>query len=514
MSGAEFALNVVVVGLGQAGGKIAGEFYRRGYPSVALNTAMADLRALDAAGTSPEVPEEQRLLIRIGGFDGAGSDPAFGQACVRQHADAIRALVARESVGVDLVCLVAGLGGGTGSAVAELARVLQADGYPMVALTSLPSEAENAIIKVNAVRAIHDLASAPLKGWFIVDNTKLDALFRDAPMADYYTCINDAVVAPIDALNRLNHREDLYSLRSFDGEELRKLLLAGGLLAYNVADIEQLTEESLNDAVVQSLAHGVMIPDGFDSKDISYLAVVLEASAATLSRVPMSLIDRFHDNWKRETAGGAIEVGIYRHSQSQDTTKLRLLAISAALPAAIQARILEASAEADTVREKLGTRVSAPDVSLLDGMELLPSLHPPAAPRAEAEGAATGSSKRSSRRPHARIAATTQATPGAARRGAAAPAARGGGAMSVGKAQITSGASLAGKAEQGRTASVDRKVAGGEPTRSQPEDEPDRQAVAQGETGRSKVPGGGRGTGEEASDDGPRTEPPAAPEGA
>ena len=72
------ALDILVVGLGQAGGKIAGEFHRRGYRTLALNTAQADLRALDAASANaPSVPERDRLHIGIAGYDGAGTDPTF-----------------------------------------------------------------------------------------------------------------------------------------------------------------------------------------------------------------------------------------------------------------------------------------------------------------------------------------------------------------------------------------------------------------------------------------------------
>ena len=44
------SLDIVVVGLGQGGGNIATEFFRRGYPAVALNTAESDLHALDPGG--------------------------------------------------------------------------------------------------------------------------------------------------------------------------------------------------------------------------------------------------------------------------------------------------------------------------------------------------------------------------------------------------------------------------------------------------------------------------------
>ena len=44
------ALEIVVIGLGQAGGNIAAEWARRGYEVFALNTARTDLQALVRGG--------------------------------------------------------------------------------------------------------------------------------------------------------------------------------------------------------------------------------------------------------------------------------------------------------------------------------------------------------------------------------------------------------------------------------------------------------------------------------
>jgi cell division GTPase FtsZ len=44
------ALEIVTVGLGQAGGNLAAEFARRGYRALALNTASSDLSTLSSSG--------------------------------------------------------------------------------------------------------------------------------------------------------------------------------------------------------------------------------------------------------------------------------------------------------------------------------------------------------------------------------------------------------------------------------------------------------------------------------
>ncbi len=372
-----FTLDWLVIGLGQAGGKIAGEFHQRGYRALALNTAVADLRALDAGSmtANPSIPEERRLNISISGYDGAGGDPAFGRTCVESHAGRILNAIAQHAEGADMILLTAGLGGGTGSAVAHLAQLLSTQSLPVIALATLPMRGENAIVKVNAVKAVGELTKAPLSSLMLIDNARADTLAQGASMAEYYTQVNRAIVEPLDNLNRLNARDELHSLRSFDGEELRKLLLTGGILNYNAIELEELSLESLNNTVHQCLSQGRLMPPGFDEQNISYLALILEASATTLSNVPMAMIDAFHQHWKQVTQGAAIEVGIYSNRDHGAPTRLRLLATSAALPTEIQSLVGEASQEAATVRHKLGQQVTGIDLSALDGMEVMPRIH-------------------------------------------------------------------------------------------------------------------------------------------
>ena len=74
MKPADRALNIVVVGLGQAGGNLATEFARLGYRSIALNTAHTDLSSLASAERAASLSSDQRIYIGIDGYDGAGAD--------------------------------------------------------------------------------------------------------------------------------------------------------------------------------------------------------------------------------------------------------------------------------------------------------------------------------------------------------------------------------------------------------------------------------------------------------
>ncbi|MEO1336291.1 MAG: hypothetical protein AAFV29_11640, partial [Myxococcota bacterium] len=118
------ALDIAAIGLGQAGGNLAAEFYRLGYRALALNTAQTDLATLEPGGLVPTMPPERRLYVGLDGYDGAGADPSYGQDCIRAHADEIRAQAKALAEDADAIVVCAGLGGGTGSAITTLVEVL------------------------------------------------------------------------------------------------------------------------------------------------------------------------------------------------------------------------------------------------------------------------------------------------------------------------------------------------------------------------------------------------------
>jgi len=364
------SLDIVVIGLGQGGGNIATEFFRRGYPALALNTAQSDLTALDAGGVYPALPEERRLYIGLDGYDGAGADPGYGSECVREHALQIREAVMREAGDADAVILAAGLGGGTGSSLAALAKVLEPEGLPLIALATMPSHAESGIVKVNAVKAVNELLALPMLGWIFVDNSRLTELNQDVSIVDYFAHVNGLIASPIDAMNRLNDRGDLRSIRSFDGEDLRKLILSGGVLNYGVVELPSITVDEVVGALKDALDQSDIMPGGFELPTISYLGVVIEATDTALAETPISTFEKIDAEIKKETGGAAVYRGIYRTSEVGRPTLLRYMAACQQIPERMRDMLTEARREGGAIRDKLQTEMSSLDLGDLGDFDL------------------------------------------------------------------------------------------------------------------------------------------------
>jgi cell division GTPase FtsZ len=372
MKPADRALNIVVVGLGQAGGNLASEFARLGYRSIALNTAHTDLSSLASADRVASLSSDQRIYIGIDGYDGAGADMNYGRECIRENAERIREVVIRHSEGADVVIITAGLGGGTGSSVSELVTVLGALDLPMIVLATLPNEYESGIAKVNAVRAVSDLVKHENIGWIFADNSRLSTQHGGVSLDKYFEKVNSVIIRPLDELNRLNNRKGVHPIRSLDGEDFRALLLSNGVMNYSEGVLQVLTVESVLERVRESLQQSSMMPHGFSTEEVAYMGIVLEAGEDVLRGTPFSFFEQLNEKLKHDTGGAAIYMGVYRLDSPVDggAARLRLIASTQSLPEGVQAMVNDARREGGTLRDKLQRSISSLDLGEIEDFDL------------------------------------------------------------------------------------------------------------------------------------------------
>lgn len=375
------SLDICAIGLGQGGGNLAAEWRRRGYRSLLINTARADLRAL-SHHEGLDVPDKLVLEIGQGGTEGAGKDPEYGMACVRAHADEIRSTVEKHLRGADAFLLCAGLGGGTGSALPELVRVLAPLDVPFITLTTLPSSAESGIAKVNAVKTANALVSAELAGRMFIDNDRLVESFPDLDVVSYFPAVNARVLASLDELNRLNRRGDLWSIRTFDGEDLRKVLLSGGILQSHVAKLSSdsaLDVEYLVDVVSSCVDGGDHLARGLDISKTAYLALVVVGPEKALRSTAMQVFDDAVRELKQRTGGGAVYEGLYV-APDDAPLKAYVLSASFSLPDRVGQLLEDARAEGSELARKIQQEIAPLALDELEGLSLFrsPSRRPPA----------------------------------------------------------------------------------------------------------------------------------------
>jgi cell division protein FtsZ len=139
-----------VFGLGGAGCNSAGFAVLAGFPGVDFLAVNTDSQSLDACA----VPAKFVLGAgRTRGL-GAGGDPELGRAAAEEDVEKIRSFCA----GADIIFLLAGLGGGTGTGASPVfARVARENGALVLALVTLPFDFEGERRQLQAQTGLQQL---------------------------------------------------------------------------------------------------------------------------------------------------------------------------------------------------------------------------------------------------------------------------------------------------------------------------------------------------------------------
>lgn len=276
-----------VVGSGQAGSRLAEAFFKLGYDVVAINTAMQDLKHID-------IPDSNKLLLEYG-LGGAAKETEIGKAAAESHRAEITQLV-HEKLGhaqVNVLCL--SLGGGSGAGSCEtMVDLLSAQGKPLVVMTVLPMDNEDAQTKHNALETLSKLArmaqAKKIHNLIVVDNTKIETIYHNVSQMDFYSVANKAIVETVDVFNTLSSQAS--NVKSLDPMEWAKLFTDGeGLTVYGELTVENFTEDTaIAEAVLNNL-NGNLLAGGFDLKQSRYVGVLVTANKDTWAKIPGSSIN-------------------------------------------------------------------------------------------------------------------------------------------------------------------------------------------------------------------------------
>jgi cell division GTPase FtsZ len=241
-------MKVALIGVGQAGGKVAqaiAEFdYEMGFGAVrealAVNTARADLQEL----------ELDTMLIgqdRVKGH-GVGGDNELGAEIMQAEAtEVMDGLDSRITTETEAILLVAGLGGGTGSGGApalahELKRVYD---IPVYAVGVLPGRDEGGLYQANAGRSLKTVVREA-DAAILIDN---DA-WRESEesLEEGFDSINRAIAQRIGILLASGEAVDGVAESVVDSSEIINTLRDGGIasLGYATAEASEDAGENVN----------------------------------------------------------------------------------------------------------------------------------------------------------------------------------------------------------------------------------------------------------------------------
>jgi cell division protein FtsZ len=255
-----------VFGLGGAGCNAAGFASQAGFTDVEFLAVNTDSQSLEACATPAKFVLGEGRTRGLG----AGGDPALGRAAAEEDVEKIRSFCA----GADILFLLAGLGGGTGTGAAPVfARVARENGALVLALVTLPFEfegvrrqlqAENGLQQLNACAdaviclpnqklfKMLDENTSVLEGFKISNSLLADGLRGIWRMLTQTGLIN-VDFADLCSVTRGRHAASFFATAEASGEK-RVEQVAEKLLAHPLLDAGQVLNES--DALLVSIVGG------------------------------------------------------------------------------------------------------------------------------------------------------------------------------------------------------------------------------------------------------------------
>ena len=286
-SGKAVSLKFGVLGLGHAGSRVSEEFYKLGYPAIAINTAMQDLACIN-------IPNENKLYMDIG-LAGAAKDMIRGEEAAIQYKSQIQQLMLDELDECQVLIIISSSGGGSGAgSLSTVIDICNTTGKPIILMTILPKISEDSKTKSNSLETIAKLTSYINEGraqsLILIDNARIESIHCGVGTMDFYKIANEAIVKPLDIFNFYSMMPS--EVKAFDSSEFASVLLnSTGITTYGEITIDDYEGElAISKAVIDSLQKNMLV-SGLELKGARYVGYIMLANSEVWSKIPAGAID-------------------------------------------------------------------------------------------------------------------------------------------------------------------------------------------------------------------------------
>ncbi|MBK26028.1 MAG: hypothetical protein CME70_18670 [Halobacteriovorax sp.] len=277
------ALKCAFIGVGGAGGKLAKAFLDLGFnKTLIVNTTEKDL---------PDGVDSNHVVL-IPGSDGVGKDIELGKKLLQENSalveDACRSRLGND---VDWVFVLAGGGGGTGSASSilthALARYLKSieAGGGVIYVVTKPTAQEllNPTIENNYTTALNDVTGNP---HIIIDNERQLQLLRGkVGLLNMYPAANNSFAKLLHQVLKLANESS--SISAFDSNDLEKCLKTPGRIFLGSTVVKDTGGRDIGSTLLQGSIKGSPCPaptQGPETGVLLLLATSLMASDPDISK--------------------------------------------------------------------------------------------------------------------------------------------------------------------------------------------------------------------------------------
>tara|TARA_Y100001934_G_scaffold160797_1_gene191831 strand:+ start:1100 stop:2368 length:1269 start_codon:yes stop_codon:yes gene_type:complete len=286
-------LSLKVFGVGSAGCNIAEHLQKSGLSGAEFIAVNTDSTVLSRNGVS------HKMLVgrqTTGGL-GAGGEADRGRSAIRENADDIEILCQN----TDLVFVLAGLGGGTGTGAAPIiaARAKEA-GALVICFVTLPFELEGRRKEEQAKEGLSDLKKSA-DGVICLPNQKVFKLIDEsASLVDTFSTTNEYVAQGVRAIWKLVSETGELNV---DFADLRSLIRSRHAQS-SFATVEAGGSHRIRDAVDNLVKHPLLE----EGKVLSHAEAVL-VSISGASSLSMAELTRLTEQLHRHCEKAEVKIG-------------------------------------------------------------------------------------------------------------------------------------------------------------------------------------------------------------
>ncbi|MDD5557662.1 MAG: cell division protein FtsZ [bacterium] len=214
-------IRIRVLGIGGAGSNAVDQMLKGGVEQidyVAVNTDMQALRRSSA-------PRKIHIGERVTNGLGAGGDPEVGRRAAMDSVAELEEAVA----GCDMLFVVAGFGGGTGTGASPVvARLARERGVLTVCIATTPFEFEGRKRRAQAAEGIERMEEFVDTVIAVSNDSLFDVADMNLSMMDAFAFANDVLSEGVQCIARLINRTGLINL---DFADVRTIMSNGGRAA-------------------------------------------------------------------------------------------------------------------------------------------------------------------------------------------------------------------------------------------------------------------------------------------
>lgn len=243
--------NIKVIGVGGMGSNAVTWLYNKGISGATVYAANTDALHLSVAKADEKLLLGKELTRGLG----AGGRPNQGREAAKESLADIKKTVS----GADMIFIIAGMGGGTGTGAAPvIAQMAKETGAIVIGVVTMPFEPEKARVD-KAEFGLQELRDQT-DTCIVIDNSKLVDIAGQLPIEQAFAVANELISTMTKGIVETI---TLPSLINLDYADVSTIMRDGGVAVIGIGEAD--TQNRVMEAVQQALTHPLLDVDYKDA---------------------------------------------------------------------------------------------------------------------------------------------------------------------------------------------------------------------------------------------------------